>query len=177
MNNKPAVISNCQQIKANGLRCGSPAMNHSAFCFFHTDVRLRRRYKKMPLPILEDANSVQLALNQVAARIMDDSMDLKRTGQLLYLLQISAQNIARTRFEQLLDSLKRALARDYTPALEAEMRTLAGGSVSTPAAQADLESMYRHRDEWRKEHQAELVPEKKPAQSTEVEEGKEAAAG
>src|SRR4051812_39528264 len=45
----PVVVPGCQHIKADGLRCGSPAMDHGAFCFFHTDVRLRRRHKRIPL--------------------------------------------------------------------------------------------------------------------------------
>jgi hypothetical protein len=140
-------MDNCQHIKANGIRCGSPSMNHSAFCFFHTDVPLRRKHKRMPLPILEDTNSVQLALNQVAARIMDDGADLRKTGQLLYMLQLCSQNIARTKFEQILSSLRERLALDYTPALEAEMQSSAGGSVNTPAMQAGVTSMYAYRDE------------------------------
>ena len=145
-------VPRCQHIKADGLRCGSPAMNHGAFCFFHTDVRLRRRHKRIPLPIVEDANSVQLALNQIAARIMDESIDLKRSGQLLYFLQLSSQNIARTRFEQLFADVRRSLACDYTPAMEAELQATPGG-VKTPAAEADLAELYRGRDEWIKQKQ------------------------
>src|SRR6266436_1421765 len=137
---KNSAVPACQHIKANGMRCGSPAMHHGAFCYFHTDARLRRKHKRMPLPIMEDANSVQVALNQMAARIMDDSMDLKRSGQLLYLLQISAQNVANTRFEQLMSSLRAALVRDYTPAMEAELQALPGG-VPTPAMDADFQEM------------------------------------
>src|SRR5258705_2429273 len=138
------LVEPCQHIKANGLRCGSPAMRNAAFCFFHTDVRLRRRHKRIPLPIMEDNNSIQLALNQLAARITDESMDLKRSGQLLYLLQISVMNIGNTRFEQLFDSVKRTLARDYTPAMEAELQAAPGG-VKTPAAEADVAELYRGR--------------------------------
>src|SRR6266705_2039805 len=146
------LVERCQHIKADEIRCGSPAMHHGAFCYFHTDVRLRRRHKRIPLPIVEDANSVQLALNQVAARIMDESMDLKRSGQLLYMLQLSSQNIARTRFDQLLSSLRAAVARDYTPAMEADLQATPGG-VKTPAAEADLAELYRGRDEWIKKNQ------------------------
>ena len=152
-----ALVAACQHIKANGLRCGSPAMNHSAFCFFHTDVRLRRRHKRIPLPVLEDANSVQLALNQVAARILEDGTDLKKTGQLLYLLQISSQNVHKTRFEQMFADVRRSLARDYTPALELELQAVPG-IVHTPAMEADMAEIYRARDEWIKEHQAERQP-------------------
>ena len=159
--NQPVATSNpvptCQHIKANGLRCGSPAMQHGAFCFFHTDVRLRRKHKRIPLPILEDANSVQMALNQLAARIMEDGADLKKTGQLLYLLQISAQNVLKTRFEQMFADVRRCLARDYTPAMEAELQAVPG-VVKTPAAVADLEEMYRARDQWIKEKEAANQP-------------------
>jgi len=144
------LVEPCQHIKANGLRCGSPAMQHGAFCYFHTDARLRRKHRRMPLPIMEDANSVQVALNQIAARIMDDSMDLKRTGQLLYLMQISAQNVLNTRFEQLFESVKRGLARDYTPAMEAELVTVPGG-VHTPSIQSGIEEMERAADEMRQQ--------------------------
>jgi hypothetical protein len=148
------AVSICQHIKANGLRCGSPAMNHSAFCFFHTDSRLRRRHKRIPLPIVEDANSVQLALNQVAARIMDESIDLKRSGQLLYFLQLSSQNIMNTKFEQILSSLRASLAREYTPAMEAEIQASTSGLAKTPATKADLAEMYRYRDELLRQQEA-----------------------
>jgi hypothetical protein len=162
-------IPACQHIKANGLHCGSPAMNHSAFCYFHTDVRLRRKHKRIPLPIVEDANSVQLALNQVAARIMDESTDLKRTGQLLYFLQLSSQNIIHTRFQQILSHLRASLARDYTPAMEAELQASTSGLANTPAAQADMADMIRHRDEWIKEHQGSETAEKKQPGRSETE--------
>lgn len=70
----PESIARCQHIKVNGTQCGSPALKRNKFCFFHKrwrDTRIviskaaRRSRASLDLPVLEDANSVQVALMQV----------------------------------------------------------------------------------------------------------------
>ena len=65
----------CQHLKINGTQCGSPALRRNRFCFFHKrfqDERIRlaadrkrRGLATFVLPVLEDANSIQMALMQV----------------------------------------------------------------------------------------------------------------
>ena len=67
----------CQHIKTNGLQCGSPALRDHRFCYFHQRTldlhHLRRRRPEMRLyiPLLEDANAVQIAIQQVAEAIVE----------------------------------------------------------------------------------------------------------
>ena len=65
----------CQHLKINGTQCGSPALRRNRFCFFHKRFqderirlsadRARRGVATFILPVLEDANSIQIALMQV----------------------------------------------------------------------------------------------------------------
>jgi hypothetical protein len=66
-------VPRCQHVKVNGTQCGSPALRSRRHCFFHD--RIRREQAKIAanasgprrfqLPLLEDANSVQVALMKV----------------------------------------------------------------------------------------------------------------
>lgn len=48
----------------------------------------------MELPLLEDANSIQLALTQVLNALLQNHIDPKRAGLALYGLQIASSNLA-----------------------------------------------------------------------------------
>lgn len=99
----------CQHLKINGTQCGSPALRRNRFCFFHKrfqDERIRLaldRRRRPPatfvLPLLEDANSIQMALQQVMRLIMSHDIDPKSAGLLLYALQTASSNLRQTRFE------------------------------------------------------------------------------
>jgi hypothetical protein len=63
-------------------------------------VRIARRGRAVfELPLLEDANSIQLALMQVMRLILSGQIDGKTAGLLLYALQTASSNLARTNFE------------------------------------------------------------------------------
>src|SRR5207302_8393731 len=51
------------------------------------------------LPVLEDAESIQITLGQVMRMIVCRQVDTKSAGLLLYGLQIASANLRRTRFE------------------------------------------------------------------------------
>ncbi len=102
----------CQHIKINGVQCGSPALRRNCFCFFHkrfhdesirlaTD-RARPSPKRSPatfiLPVLEDANSIQIALMQVMRLLLCNQIEHKTAGLLLYALQTASTNLRNTRF-------------------------------------------------------------------------------
>ena len=106
----PSCISRCQHIKVNGTQCGSPALKGRRLCFFHNRWRETRidfcqsgapahYITSIDLPVLEDANSVQVALMQVLRLILARQLDPKTAGLLLYGLQTASINLKRTRLE------------------------------------------------------------------------------
>src|SRR5881227_2009352 len=105
MNHRPKKPAQCEHIKANGLRCGSPALRERRYCYFHFCAHdLRRRRRQHPnapfvLPLLEDANSIQMAIQQVAEAVLEERIDNKRAGLVLFALQTAACNLKNTDFE------------------------------------------------------------------------------
>jgi len=107
----PNFPNRCQHIKVNGTLCGSPALRRNRFCYFHklyqeerielnTDrIRRRRRNATVELPVLEDANSIQVTLMQIMRLIVAGEIDGKTAGLLLYALQTASSNLPRVRFE------------------------------------------------------------------------------
>jgi hypothetical protein len=106
----PVEILRCQHIRVNGTLCGSPALRRSRFCFFHKrwhDQRVainsnkRRSRVAFDLPVLEDANSIQVALMQIMRLILAHQIDPKTAGLLLYALQTASVNLRHTNFQPL----------------------------------------------------------------------------
>jgi hypothetical protein len=111
----PGYPSRCQHIKVNGVQCGSPALRRQRFCFFHkhfNDERIRlatdtarasrppaKRPVMFTLPVLEDANSIQIALMQVMRLLLSGRIEHKTASLLLYALQTASANLHRTRFD------------------------------------------------------------------------------
>jgi len=102
-------IPRCQHIKVNGTQCGSPAVRDRRFCFFHkkwhdqriviNSAQARQSPPTLDLPVLEDANSIQVALMQVMRLLISHQIDHKTAGLLLYALQTASFNLRRTDFE------------------------------------------------------------------------------
>lgn len=106
----PNFPNRCQHLKVNGTQCGSPALRRNRFCYFHklhqeqritlgTDRARRTRNLTITLPVLEDANSIQVTLMQVMRLIIAGQIAAKQAGLLLYALQTASSNLARTSFE------------------------------------------------------------------------------
>lgn len=103
--------SRCQHIKVNGVQCGSPALRRNRFCFFHKrfhdesirlaaeNARARRNAGTFVLPVLEDANSIQIALMQVMRMLLSRQIEHKTASLLLYALQTASGNLQRTQFD------------------------------------------------------------------------------
>lgn len=103
----------CQHIKVNGTQCGSPALRRNRFCYFHkrhheerialNSDRLKAarsaRRATLQLPVLEDANSIQVSLMQIMRLLVTGQLDAKTAGLLLYALQTASANLQRTTFE------------------------------------------------------------------------------
>ncbi len=101
----------CQHLKINGTQCGSPALRRNRFCFFHKRFqderirlsadRARRGVATFVLPVLEDANSIQIALMQVMRLLLSQQIDHKTASLLLYALQTASTNLRLTNFKPL----------------------------------------------------------------------------
>lgn len=103
----------CQHIKVNGTQCGSPALRRNRFCYFHKRHHEERialnadrlkaarsaRRATLTLPVLEDANSIQVSLMQIMRLLITGQLDGKTAGLLLYALQTASANLRRTTFE------------------------------------------------------------------------------
>jgi hypothetical protein len=100
-------VPRCQHVKVNGTQCGSPALRRRRLCFFHDKVRRERAriaadssaQRRFNLPLLEDANSVQLALMKVIQMLGSGQLDHKTAGLMLYALQTASINLRNTDFE------------------------------------------------------------------------------
>ena len=99
------AIKTCDHIRENGLFCEAAAVKNRRFCWYHLQFRGRRmrmaqarargQQWKLDLPPLEDMHAVQSALSQVVDAIVDQSLDTKRAGLLLYALQQASANVSR----------------------------------------------------------------------------------
>jgi hypothetical protein len=80
----PSNIPRCEHNKTNGTQCGSPALRGNHFCYFHKrwrDTRValnanraRRSRAVLDLPVLEDAESVQVSLMQIMRLILSGQL-------------------------------------------------------------------------------------------------------
>jgi len=104
----PEIIARCQHIKINGTQCASPALRRRKFCYFHKQFRqkqleinssVQQQRWKVTLPVLEDANSIQMGLAQIMRLLITRQVDHRTAGLLLYALQTAASNLKRTSFE------------------------------------------------------------------------------
>jgi hypothetical protein len=100
--------SRCQHLKTNGTQCGSPALRRNRFCYFHKRyqeerIRLtkdrRRGAATFFLPVLEDANSIQMSLMQIMRLLLTGQIEHKTASLLLYALQTASANLRLTNFK------------------------------------------------------------------------------
>ena len=111
----PNYPDRCEHIKVNGVQCGSPALRRNRFCFFHKRFqterirlaadRRRRGVATFTLPVLEDANSIQMAIMQIMRLILTGQIEHKNASLLLYALQTASSNLRNTQFDPLMHSV------------------------------------------------------------------------
>lgn len=95
----------CQHIKVNGVRCASPAVRERSYCYFHQSqgdlrkIRFKNPHGGFELPLLEDANAIHIAVQEVAAALIQGRIDRQLSGQLLFALQIAQSNLKFIDFE------------------------------------------------------------------------------
>ncbi len=91
------MYTECRFIKSNGLKCQSPAMRGSQFCYFHGRTRIcvprPRSRKPLQLPPLQNQASIHAALDQVLQALASGNLDTGRAGNLLYALQMAQQTV------------------------------------------------------------------------------------
>jgi hypothetical protein len=100
-------IPRCTHIKTNGTQCGSPALRGRRFCFFHKNwqgqhIQLNAQPAaplRFTMPVLEDADSIQVALMQVMRLILAGQLEPKTAGLLLYALQTASLNLRQMSLE------------------------------------------------------------------------------
>ena len=100
-------VPRCQHVKVNGTQCGSPALRSRRLCFFHNNVRAAKADiladtsapRMFDLPLLEDANSVQMALMKVIHLLGSERMDHRTAGLMLYALQTASSNLRNVSLE------------------------------------------------------------------------------
>src|SRR5271157_5342499 len=100
-------VPRCQHIKMNGTQCGSPALRWRRLCFFHDRINRERakiakdttEQRRFDLPLLEDANSVQVSLMKVIQMLGSGRMDHRTAGLMLYALQTASTNLRNADFE------------------------------------------------------------------------------
>lgn len=101
----------CEHIMVNGEFCRALALRGRKYCYFHL-VHIGRRLRAervheiamaiggdssfLPteLPLLEDANSIQMALSHVIDDVLHNRLDNRRAGLVLYALQTARSNLA-----------------------------------------------------------------------------------
>jgi hypothetical protein len=100
-------VPRCQHVKVNGVQCASPALRRKPHCFFHErahyEHKLSAEDKTTPrnfgFPLLEDANSIQVAIMKTVQMLGSGRLDPKIAGLMLYGLQIASSNLRHVEFE------------------------------------------------------------------------------
>ena len=94
----------CRFIRADGTKCGSPALKGGRMCYFHSrteGTRKRKRKAKQAVerfqvPVLEDDLAIQMAVTNVCRQLASEPLDTKRASLLLYGLQVASVAVRRT---------------------------------------------------------------------------------
>ena len=85
------------------------ALKDHRFCYFHqrwheqklviNSARARKARATFSLPVLEDANAIQLSVMQIMQMLISGQIDQKTAGLLFYGLQIASSNLKHINFE------------------------------------------------------------------------------
>lgn len=79
-------IPTCQATKANGFRCGSPALRGKPLCYFHSRPKPRPRLPEPP-PVLPNLRSPEQMLRWTVYNLSTRRIDNKTAGQIIYAVQ------------------------------------------------------------------------------------------
>ena len=79
----------CDHLKANGVRCGSPALAGKEHCFFHAQFH----NAEYTLPLIEDKRTLQLAYMDLAKGVSMKTISIDHGRLLLQILQSAGKNL------------------------------------------------------------------------------------
>jgi hypothetical protein len=87
----------CVHLKKDGSNCGSPAVAGDALCYFHGDLRAKRKSleeaKGFNMPFLEDKLSIQMAVMHVCGLLANKTIDEKTARAMFCGLRIAQRNV------------------------------------------------------------------------------------
>ena len=92
----------CQWVKQDGTACRSPQMKQHIYCFAHKQMAEARELMLM-IPVVEDANAIQMGLMRIQKAVIEDTISMKKAGLLLYSMQLAMTNVGQTTFGQAKD--------------------------------------------------------------------------
>jgi hypothetical protein len=98
----------CQWVKQDGTACRSPQMKQHIYCFAHRQMAEARELMLM-IPVVEDANAIQMGLMRIQKALMEDTISMKKAGLLLYSMQLAMTNVGQTTLGQAKDLQKLVL--------------------------------------------------------------------
>ena len=89
------MYNECRHIMPSGKKCKSPALRDKLYCYHHANLHrlsnpASRAATELPVPEIEDARGIQIALTQVLGALNSPYMDTRRAGLLLYGLNLAA---------------------------------------------------------------------------------------
>lgn len=88
----------CEYPKSGGQPCRAPKVRGQKYCNMHLAMEAARP-TKFNLPALDDANSIQVALNKTAQGLVDGTLNEKVATKLAYVLQVAMNNVGNVQFE------------------------------------------------------------------------------
>lgn len=88
----------CEYPRSGGQRCRAPKVRGQKYCNMHLAMEAARP-TKFSLPALDDANSIQVALNKTAQGLVDGTLEEKVATKLAYVLQVAMSNVGNVDFE------------------------------------------------------------------------------
>jgi hypothetical protein len=117
----------CRHIKTNGRRCASPRLTGRDLCYFHARIHQRQDLMiqthspiaeptpytpaahpiEIDLPVLEDAESIQVSISLLVTALARNRIDSKRAAVLLYGLQLASANAKSITTEPFADAVIR----------------------------------------------------------------------
>jgi hypothetical protein len=85
-----------------GVQCGSPAMRHEQFCYFHQrmlrSVKTPPNVRIHPIALIENEEAIQASLMEVINALDRNHIDLRRADLVLKALYIAVKDSRRARF-------------------------------------------------------------------------------
>lgn len=88
----------CEYPRSGGRPCRAPKVRGQKYCNMHLAMEAARP-TKFSLPALDDANSIQVALNKTAQGLVDGTLEEKVATKLAYVLQVAMSNVGNLNFE------------------------------------------------------------------------------